>query len=292
MKQLRYVRVYEKYLTSLTGPRWSNLLQKKGLKAGQNACERVMDALWSSKSEHFQSMATMLMLEVPEQKLKEITRQFVGKALEVLMKEHAGELDKFKKWADITSKFAASLDEGDEAAEVPEVPEAASTPPKKPRLVGDTLVLKTGSNSVDDEFNDEECLKTLQSPFNFSPWAPEVPVSEVPETSEVPEKVPETPEVPEVPETPEVPEVSDFKYVTDATFQPQPHWEVSVRGKSGFKHVTMDPTKAKPWRVKVGRRTVARYFTKAEACEGAYQFGQTGAVWVSPHEFRLGCDPE
>ena len=72
--------------------------------------------------------------------------------------------------------------------------------------------------------------------------------------------------------------VPEWFPMPDEQFQAQPSWKTG-RGTSGFKGVSYDGTKTKPWRVKVGQQTVHRYSTKAEACEGYYQWMNYGHVW-------------
>lgn len=70
-------------------------------------------------------------------------------------------------------------------------------------------------------------------------------------------------------------DVPAFEPMLDKDFVPRVHW-IQGRGKSGFKGVSLDLSKTKCWRVKVGQKTVARYLTKAEACQGYYE-------WIMHH---------
>ena len=100
------------------------------------------------------------------------------------------------------------------------------------------------SAEVQEDMTDDSILQELQSSFVWSPDASLTPSNTAASAAASAATAASAADATTTAVTP-------FVYRVDEEFQEEDHWERSRRGTSGFKYVSQDNTKAKPWRVKV-----------------------------------------
>lgn len=263
-QKLKNVAVLHKYLEKFKGNTWRNATTMA-------KTERVIVALFTHNSSVLHDMAFELALAVPSKKLAEITGRYSSRARQGIMDAIVAENNRFLKIAQLDAELSAPA-----SPPVPGVPKVAKAPqvPDVPKA--------SKASPVPDDLTDDAVTKDLKASFQSSFTLPsnKTPAPNASTASPATDKL----------ATPanKKSRVGKFVYSVDAKFSAAPHWAKSKRGSSGFKYVSLDESKNKPWRVKVGSRSVANYYTKSEACQAAYLFVRDNVVWDSPYEKFLG----
>ena len=243
-KSLDNLQVLQECLGTLYGRKWIKAYREKPV----DACQRIIDVL------HYQDLREMafeFMLACDKFKQREIAKNWLEIARTTLQEDSDVQRRKIQRVMDITKNFEAAA-----AADV-----AADEAEKN--VSADAEL----DAEVPEDLRDDNILEQLSADFNFATPSIATPraaanaaaAAAAVSASAAVSAAADT-EAPSVAAAAEASSVAEedssatakpFVYRVDSEFKEEPHWEKSRRGTSGFKYVTIDETKAKPWRVKV-----------------------------------------
>ena len=230
---LQQMSVVQEFMRQLHTVQWQKNLNKKD--GHETACCAVIDSLLAVMDNNgrnvMRDLAYELVLGCKPKTRGEIARKYVNPARASLGKYHQQILTKAQQRFTQVTEFAQELE---------------------------TQHMEFVVGEADDEDLDAHALKTLQAGFQTpgllcAPGLPTVVDLGPKHDEDLAPKVDddEGTEVTQKPRVPDNPIELFPAYTTDDAFVKQKHWVASTRGESGWKYVTVDTSKAKPWRVKV-----------------------------------------
>jgi len=238
-KNLANLEVLQKCLANLSGVKWYRCWRKQP----DVAAERVIDALTYN---HLREMCFEFMLCCTKEQQRDVAANWLDHAKNALSRDSELQRQKIERAMEIAKNFEESV----KNADVPEdlrddsILEQLSaqfdfaTPGIREPDVNVVAAAAASSAAAAASSAAEEASSATAEEAS-SATAEEASSATAEEASSVAE------------EASSAKKVKPFVYRVDDEFEPQEHWQRSFRGTSGFKYVTHDDTKAKPWRVKV-----------------------------------------
>ena len=252
----------------------------------QDACQRIIDVL---HYKDLRELAFHFMLHCPPKKKREVAKDFLEVAKQTLIKDSEEQRQKIQRVMDITKNFEAAAAEEEKEKKAPAEEEEKIAAEEEEKNVPEDLRDDSILEQLNENFN--FATPSIATPCAAGNEAPSVAAAaaaaaSAEEASAAGNEAPsvaaaaaaaasaeeasaagnEAPSVAaaaaaasaeeasaaeEDTAAEEASSVAEFVYRVDTEFKEEDHWKKSTRGTSGFKYVTIDETKAKPWRVKV-----------------------------------------